>query len=1084
MAGSGKRLVFAWDHLVFAWDCSEDVLTRPRRRRSENPPPREGVDFGPFRLTLTPLQLWRGQKLTPLQPRPLAVLRYFVEHPDTVISNEALRQVVWGRTVVSSTTVQVCVREVRKALGEEGRSPRYIETVGRDGYRFIGQIVSGQQGENQKSKGKNQKAKIGSLFLAPNTQHLAPNLVGRDAELAHLHTLLEKAVRGERQLVFITGEAGIGKTALIDAFLSGIRDWGLGVGREEKKDWRREDSYPSESKFQRPIPNPQPPTPSLWLGRGQCLEQYGEGEAYLPVLEAVGQLCQHPDGGDFVAVLRRYAPTWLLHFPGIVGPEEWEALQRRGAAPRSQMLREMADVLEAVSAEQTVILVLEDLHVSDPSTVELLTYLAQRRARARLFIIGSYRPVNIILSDHPLRARVHELLARGYGQTIALELLTEMEVAAYLRQRLTMAPLPPTLAHWVFQRTDGNALFVVSMVEYLLEQQRLMLAEGQWQLDGDLTADVVPDTLQRLILAQFDSLPPEQQRVLEVASVAGAVFIVTSVAAGLQSLPEVVEEVCEHLVRHGQFIKELGLATWPNGTVSSQYGFGHALYPEVLYRRMSAGRRVRMHLALGGCEEAGYGERASERAAELARHFAEGHDFSRAVRYLVQAGQNALHWSAYVEALSHFSQGLTLLATQPMTPERMQQELWLQTGVVIAQSAIRGVVPEVEQALLRAHALCQEIGETSELVPVLIGLWAFYFARGEQRTARQLAEQAFRLAHDTREATLLGVAQANLQTTLYFQGELAAARVNGERALTQFASSPPLPLVFNYGVDPEARARGYAAAILQALGYADRAREQSRAALALAQELAQIFTTVTILNFVANLCGAYGEWSVMQARATELIDLALAHNLPFWWASGMCSQGIALTQQGSNAEGIGQIQQGLAVHRAAGATVAIARTLGWLAEAYGQMGQINEAFQVLEEAFAAVKESDERIWEAELYRRKGELLLNAEFRMMNNEQKTKTQENESAFLHRSSFSVPHSEEAEACFLKAIEIARQQQAKFWELRATMSLARLWQRQGKTHAAWNTLSEIYNWFTEGFDTADLQEARALLETLRHK
>src|SRR5262249_44963544 len=293
---------------------------------------------------------------------------------------------------------------------------------------------------------------------ALRTKHPAPFLAGRDAELAQLHSLLEKALRGERQLVFVTGEAGIGKTTLVDAFLSGMGDRG-----------------------------------NVWLGRGQCLEHYGEGEAYLPVLEALGQLCQGPSGTDFLAALRRYGPTWLLHLPGVVSAEEREVLQRQGAgATQGQMLREMAEALEAVGAARGVVLVFEDLHVSDPSTIELLAYLAQRRTSARLLIIGTYRPVEVAVTDHLLRGRGLELLARGYGHRLVLELLTEAEVAAYLRQRLGAATLPASLPSQIWQRTDGNALFVVSTVEYLLQQGGLVAEADQWRLQHDLAAGEVP----------------------------------------------------------------------------------------------------------------------------------------------------------------------------------------------------------------------------------------------------------------------------------------------------------------------------------------------------------------------------------------------------------------------------------------------------------------------------------------------------------------------------------------------------------------------------------------------------------------
>ncbi len=1026
----------------------------------------EEIGFGPFRLTRTPLRLWRGRREVRLQPRQLAVLRYLVEHADAVVSREELLQAVWKGTVVTSAALQVCVRAIRAALGDEVETPRYIATVGREGYRFIGQVVSSQQEENQKSK-------VGFLSPTPNTQHLAPNLVGRDAELAQLHMLLGKALRGERQLVFVAGEAGIGKTTLVDAFLSGIRDWGLGVGREEKKEGKR--SYPSGPKFQRPISNSQLPTPSLWIGRGQCLEHYGEGEAYLPILEAVGQLCQGPAGADFLAALRRYAPTWLLHLPSVVAPEEREIIQRQGAgATQGQMLREIAEALEAVSAERGMVLVLEDLHVSDPSTVELLAYLAQRRVRARLLLLGTYRSVEVVVSDHPLRGRVHELVARGYGQSLALELLTEMEVEAFLRRRLDTIVLPATLASQIWQRTDGNPLFVVSTVEYLLQQGRLIAEKGQWRLEGDLASSGVPETLQHLIAKQLDGLSREQHQILEVASVAGATFTTASVAAGAQTTLEDVDDVCEGLARRGQFIAERGLAEWPDGTVSGQYGFRHALYQDVLYQGLGAGRRVRVHLAIGNREEAGYRTRASERAAELARHFTQGRDLPRAVQYLLQAGQNALRLSAHVEALSRFTQGLALLTAQPETPERMQQEVGLQIGVGVAQMATKGfAAPEVEHAFVRAHTLCQQIGDTPDLFHVLIGLWAFYFTRGELPTAKPLAERLLRLAHTADNSAQLAVAHGNLQFTLYSQGELAAAGIHGEQALTRFAALQPLPLVFSYGPDPAVRAQSCAAMTLHALGYLDQARRQSEAALAVAQKLGHVQTIASALQVVAGLHGSCQEWAKMQARAAEVMALAAAHGLPFWWAVGQCNHGIALAQQGNTTEGISQIRQGLAVYRAAGATIGIPRILGWLVEACGRVGQIDEGFQVLEEMSAVVEQSNERIWEAELYRRKGELTL----------QKFQVSGSKFQVTDPRSPLLDAQDEAEACFLKAIAIARQQQAKSWELRAAMSLSRLWQRQNKTGEARQLLAEVYNWFTEGFDTADLQEAKVLLETLRH-
>lgn len=1061
---------------------------RRRERGVESLSDQKGVTFGPFRLTLDPLCLWRGRKLLPLQPRPLAVLHYFVEHPETVVSNDTLRQAVWGLTIVSPTTVQVCVREVRKALRDNGSSPRYIETVGREGYRFIGQVVSSQYPvvSREGTEGKSQRPETRSPSF--HTQHSALStlhsvLVGREAELARLYACLEKALQGERQLVFITGEAGIGKTTVVDAFLAqlGARGWGLGAG-------------PSSSpKLPNLAPSTQHPTPSPWLGRGQCLEHYGEGEPYLPVLEAVGQLCQSSEGIVFLTALRRYAPTWLLHLPGLIEPEEGEALQRRVAgATQNQMLREMAEALEAVSQDRGVILVFEDLHASDPSTVELLAYLAQRRSSARLLLLGTYRPVEIAISDHPLRERVHELVARGYGQRLSLELLTEAEVAVYLHQRLGSSTPPATLASQIYQRTDGNALFVVSTVEYLLQQQRLTHEEGQWRMAGNVLVTDVPDSLHQLLLAQFDNFPLEQRQVLEVASVVGTTFTAASVTAGLQTNLDAVEAVCEELAR-GQFIEDCGLATWPDGTVSGHYGFRHALYQEVLYQRLGTGRRVRLHLAIGSREEAGYGTHASEHATELARHFAEGHNVARALHYIVQAGRNALARAAHVEAFQTFTHGLALLTAQPDIAEWRQQELWLQIGLGVTLMATKGfTAPEVEQAFQRAQTLCRQLGESPELLPVLTGLWTFSFTRGDLRTARALAEQTLRMTREGAAPPLLGVAQANMQATVYFQGELTAARGHGERTLA-LNDAVRFPLEeFGYSFDLEVRTRSNTALVLLVLGYTAQALQQIRTAFTRARELGHIQTTASTLQFLASVHSGRREWREMETHSITLVTFATTHSLPFWWAQGTVNYGLATAQQGQLEEGLNHIQQGLAVYRMTGAMLGVTRVLGWLAEIYGQTGQLEQGLATLDEALRIVECNDERIWEAELYRRKGELLLAQE------SQKSKSKSQKAKIETNPQLLTPNPQagrEAEACFRKAIEIARRQQAKLWELRAVMSLVRLrqqevaWSGSRTTHhetharldAARTMLSDIYTWFTEGFDTQDLQEAKALLDSL---
>jgi predicted ATPase len=301
--------------------------------------------------------------------------------------------------------------------------------------------------------------------------------------------------------VFVTGDPGVGKTTVVDLFLERVRTSG-----------------------------------EVWIGRGQCLEQYGEGEAYLPVLEALGQLCRGPGGKQALTVLQRYAPTWVVQMPALVAEAELDSLQRKVAGvTRERMVREMAEALEALTAERGLVLVVEDLHVSDYSTVELIAYLAQRREQAKLLVIGTHRPAEVVLREHPLRGIKQELSARGQCAELRLELLSQAAVEEYVAKRLVAGVVPPELTTLIYQRTDGNALFMVNVLEYCLRQNLVAQEEGQWKLKVDAEKLGVPESVQQMIAKQIERLTEHEQHVLELASVAGNEFTVASVAAALQS---------------------------------------------------------------------------------------------------------------------------------------------------------------------------------------------------------------------------------------------------------------------------------------------------------------------------------------------------------------------------------------------------------------------------------------------------------------------------------------------------------------------------------------------------------------------
>jgi predicted ATPase len=449
-----------------------------------------------------------------------------------------------------------------------------------------------------------------------------------------------------------------------------------------------------------------------------------------------------------------------------------------------------------------------------------------------------------------------------------------------------------------------------------------------------------------------------------------------------------------------------------------------------------------------------------------------------------------------VEAVSHLTKGLELLKTLPDIPERSQQELALQTALGPVLIATKGyTAPEVEHAYTRALELCRQIGETPQLFPVLRGLQIFYLVRAEHKTARELGEQLLTLAQRVQDPVFLSGAHSVLGQTLYFLGELASAREHLEQGIALYGLQQYRSLAWA-GAHPGAQCLGYTAWTLWHLGYPEQALKRNHEVLALAQELSHPFSLAYALASAAWLHQYRREGQSSQERAEAIIALSVEQGFPFWSALGTIVRGWALAEQGQAEEGIGQMRQGLAALRVTGAEMFRPWFLTLLAEAYGKEGQTEEGLNALAEALVQVDKTGERYWEAELYRLKGELTLQ-KFKVQGSKFKVANPQSLTPSTQHLAPNTQAEAEAEACFHKAIEVARKQQAKSLELRATMSLVRLRQQQATQHvsrttqhearamldAARNTLSEIYNWFTEGFDTKDLQEAKALLEELSH-
>ena len=954
--------------------------------------------FDPFCLDRSNECLWRGSEVIKLRPKAYAVLNQLVERSGQLVTKEELLATVWPETFVTDAVLKVTIRQLRDALDDDPKAPHFIETAHRRGYRFIGRIAEGQQAPGT------------SLRRREDVQPLG--FVGRDEVLSRMRSWLDKMLEGERQIVFVTGEAGIGKTALVDTFARYLA-------------------------FDR----------TIRIGRGQCLEQYGTSEAYLPILDAMSGLCR--DEQKVVEVLRAHAPMWLLQMPSLLTAAERETLSREVVgATRERMLREMGEALEVLASEQPLVLILEDLHWSDYSTLNLISYLATRVRPAHLMLIGTYRHAELIASGHPLKAVKQELLAKKQCEELPLSYLSAEAIAKYLSVIFPSNRFPKELAGLIHERTEGNSLFMVNAVEYLLTEGLIVKHEGQWELVVEIEkVEVgVPDSIKQMIEKQLDNLSAEDTHTLEAASLTGAEFSTLAIVAALEEDRAAVETRCERLARQRQFIHDCGVELLPNGETVGRYGFIHSLYQNVLYERIPSSRRAELHRRVAERGEEVFGDRAREIAAELAMHFERGGAYKRAAKYLQMAADNAIRRFAYQDAVILARRGLELLARLPDDTQCATQELCLQLTLGIPLIATQGyAAPEVGRAYTRARELCQCIGDTPDISEALWGLRAFYIATAELEKAHEIAREFLRLSERLPYPGLAMRGHFAMEIVSVHMGQLAPALDHFEKALSLFDPEKHRNDILYYGQNPGVAMRCFAAWALWASGQPERALTCMQEALSLARELREPPGLAYAFYFASVLHEMRREAPQAQEQAEAAIEVDRVHGLTLYQSHAGITRGWALFEQGSQEEGIEQMRQGLAMHQTTGAKVLRPHFLTLLGGALGKSGQTDEGLRLLDEALATAHNRDES-YLAEIYRVKGELTGDEE-----------------------------------CFQRSLEIARKQQAKAWELRTATSMARLYKRQGKQEEGRALLGPIYNSFTEGLDTTDLREAKALLEEL---
>jgi predicted ATPase len=556
-----------------------------------------------------------------------------------------------------------------------------------------------------------------------------------------------------------------------------------------------------------------------------------------------------------------------------------------------------------------------------------------------------------------------------------------------------------------------------------------------------------------MVEKHIDRLTPDEQAMLAVASVAGAEFSAAVATAGSIGVRE-GEQRCEALARRGWFLRTTGVAEWPDGTVAGRYAFIHSLYRNVLYARIPFGHRVRLHWGAGERLEQGYGQRAGEIAGELAMHFAEGRDFARAARYHHQAGEMALRQHGYREAADHLTLALESLKALPDSQERMQQELTLHVMLGSALTALKGHAgPEVERAYARARELCDHVDDTPRLFPVLLGLGWFYLIRGSQDAARDVGRRLLAMAEATRDPAIFLAAHNALGLVSFYGGEFETALAHLERGIALYdpkAHSPTRSSAFRFILDPGMSCMVHAAWTLWVLGYPARAVARMQEALELALVIDHPFSLAHAHRFAAGFHLSMRERDAIHEQVERSLAVSTEHGFGPIIVAANFHRGWLLAEQGREEDGLPPMQAWVATCREIRSEALLPAYLAWLAETCGDIGRPREGLDLVDEGVATGTRSGNHYWTAELHRLRGVL-------------------------------TGIDTDSESSFVEALTIARRQRARSFELRAAMSLSRLWARQGKTREAHALLAEAYGWFTEGLDTADLKDAKTLLEEL---
>jgi class 3 adenylate cyclase/tetratricopeptide (TPR) repeat protein len=780
---------------------------------------------------------------------------------------------------------------------------------------------------------------------------------------------------------------------------------------------------------------------SEWLIFEAVAVSHGKASSYLPVIELLKDYFEIGMGDDErkrrekvngkIVTLDRSLEDTLPYLFTLLGLNSGDdpLAQMDPQIKRRRTHEAVKRILRRESVDRPLMLIFEDLHWIDAETQGLLNVLVDSIANARILLLVNYRPEY----RHEWGNRTYYLQLRldPLGQESADEMLLSL-----LGNEVELAPLRRLIS----EKTEGNPFFIEEIVVALFDDSSLV-RNGRLTLTRPLTQIKVPTTVHAVLASRIDRLAPDEKDLLQTLAVLGREFTLELVRNVVGMPADELERLLSRL-QLSEFIYEQ--PAFPH----IEYLFKHALTQEVAYSSVLSERRKSLHDRAGAALEALYANRLEDHLSELARHYERSGNAEKAVEYLQRAGQQSASRASQAAAITLFGSALELINTLPETPERLKKELTPQLGLGSALQPVKGFsTPEVGQTFSRAFELCQQIEGMPELFQVILGLTNFYYMRLELSRAHELAEHLVAISERDGNPVSLIAAHMTRGVGLLTQGNFTLARDHFERAASLVSSAHrsiygPAALCWH-------------GAILGYLGYPDEALDKNCAALTLARELSDPFTYINALHSAQLVHQLRGEWEASLALADDTLRLSTENGFQQYSAFAMSYRGRALTQLNHAEEGIAALRQGIRAMRSSGMHL-LTLSYAVLAEGYAKAGSTADGLSVAAEGLESSDRTGDLGWKAELYRIRGDLLL----------------------IEGKPASV---NEAKACFRQAIEIARHQQAKWWELRATVSLARWLAKQDRLDEARTMLTDVYNWFTEGFETADLKDAKSLLDEL---